>query len=101
MGLHLILGSSIIPDIIGILAGHVYIFLEHDLPRMKGYRVLKTPGFLYQLIPPQRVHIRGFGVEGNAAQQQQQQQQQQNQNLRQRGGYNWGGQGRALGRDDR
>ncbi|XP_070572557.1 derlin-2-like [Ptychodera flava] len=43
----LLLGNSIIVDVIGIAVGHVYYFLEDVFPQQPGgFKLLKTPGFL-------------------------------------------------------
>lgn len=37
-------------DLIGISVGHIYYFLEDVFPNQPGgFRILKTPGFLYEL----------------------------------------------------
>ncbi len=44
----LLLGNSVIVDLMGIIVGHVYYFLEDVFPRQQGgFRILKTPRFLY------------------------------------------------------
>jgi Derlin-2/3 len=44
----LLLGNSIIVDLMGIIVGHIYYFLEDIFPRQNGgFRILKTPRFLY------------------------------------------------------
>lgn len=46
----LLLGNSIIVDLMGIIVGHIYYFLEDVFPRQQGgFRLLKTPRFLYVL----------------------------------------------------
>ena len=43
----LLLGNSIIVDLMGIVVGHIYYFLEDIFPREPGgFRLLKTPRFL-------------------------------------------------------
>ena len=43
----LLLGNSVIVDLMGIVVGHVYYFLEDVFPREHGgFRLLKTPRFL-------------------------------------------------------
>jgi len=42
----LVLGSSPVVDVIGMIAGHLYYFLEDIYPAMRGRRLLKTPGIL-------------------------------------------------------
>lgn len=44
----LLLGNSVIVDLMGIIVGHIYYFLEDVFPRQQGgFRILKTPRFLY------------------------------------------------------
>jgi hypothetical protein len=48
MGFHLLTGRSILIDLIGLAAGHSYIFLKDILPALNSHRnYLKTPRFLY------------------------------------------------------
>lgn len=43
----LLLGNSIIVDLMGIVVGHIYYFLEDIFPREAGgFKLLKTPRFL-------------------------------------------------------
>ncbi|KAL3149109.1 hypothetical protein ABBQ32_001949 [Trebouxia sp. C0010 RCD-2024] len=47
-----VLHSSPVVDLMGMLAGHAYYFLEDVYPRMAhGRRPLKTPGFIKALFP--------------------------------------------------
>ncbi|KAF5899833.1 derlin-2, partial [Clarias magur] len=47
MGFSLLLGNSIIVDLLGIAVGHVYFFLEDVFPNQPGGgRWLRTPSFL-------------------------------------------------------
>ncbi|EDO47541.1 predicted protein [Nematostella vectensis] len=49
-GFSLMLGNSVMVDLIGIAVGHVYFFLEDIFPEQPGgFRILKTPGFLKAL----------------------------------------------------
>jgi Derlin-2/3 len=44
----LLLGNSVIVDLMGIIVGHIYYFLEDIFPREHGgFKILKTPRFLY------------------------------------------------------
>jgi len=45
-GFHLLTGESILGDICGIAAGHLYIVLKDILPVTKNKHFLKTPSFL-------------------------------------------------------
>lgn len=52
LGFSVILRSSPIVDILGMVAGHCYYFLEDVYPRMQGgRRWLKTPALLQALLP--------------------------------------------------
>ncbi|EDL12639.1 Der1-like domain family, member 2, isoform CRA_c, partial [Mus musculus] len=47
MGFSLLLGNSIIVDLLGIAVGHIYFFLEDIFPNQPGgIRILKTPSIL-------------------------------------------------------
>lgn len=49
----LLLGNSVIVDILGITVGHIYYFLEDVFPNKPGgFQILKTPGFLKLLFDP-------------------------------------------------
>lgn len=46
-GFSLMLGNSVMVDLIGIAVGHVYYFLEDVFPEQPGgFRILKTPGIM-------------------------------------------------------
>ncbi|XP_040459835.1 derlin-3 isoform X2 [Falco naumanni] len=48
MGFSLLLGNSIIIDLLGIAVGHIYYFLEDVFPNQPGgKKLLLTPGFLW------------------------------------------------------
>nr|XP_060503615.1 derlin-2 isoform X3 [Panthera onca] len=47
MGFSLLLGNSVIVDLLGIAVGHIYFFLEDVFPNQPGgIRILKTPSVL-------------------------------------------------------
>ncbi|GBG32083.1 Derlin-1 [Hondaea fermentalgiana] len=50
MAFTVLIGGSPIPDIIGVIVGHVYYFLVDAYPRMKGGPVVQTPEFLIALV---------------------------------------------------
>ncbi|KAK0055069.1 derlin-2-like [Biomphalaria glabrata] len=53
LGFSLLLGNSVIIDLMGIAIGHVYFFLEDVFPQQQGgFKVLKTPTFLKLLLDP-------------------------------------------------
>ncbi|XP_067681698.1 derlin-2-like [Haliotis asinina] len=50
LGFSLLLGNSIIVDLMGIAIGHVYYFLEDVFPQQQGgFKLLKTPSILKYL----------------------------------------------------
>ncbi|RWW82175.1 hypothetical protein BHE74_00009378, partial [Ensete ventricosum] len=46
LGFSILVGSSTWVDLLGMIAGHVYYFLEDVYPQMTGRRPLKTPLFI-------------------------------------------------------
>ncbi|XP_040859467.1 derlin-3 isoform X3 [Ochotona curzoniae] len=51
MGFSMLLGNSILVDLLGIAVGHIYYFLEDVFPNQPGgKRLLLTPGFLKLLL---------------------------------------------------
>ncbi|KAK7077158.1 Derlin-2 [Halocaridina rubra] len=86
LGFSVLLGNSILVDLVGILVGHIYYFLEDVFPqRSGGIRLLKTPRFLQQIFDPQTEdptynippEDRPGGFAWGEGQQQQQQQEEQ------------------------
>jgi len=57
------LGQSPVFDLLGIVAGHIYYFLEDIYPETTGRHLLKTPGFIKALFdaPPPPVEVRPGG----------------------------------------
>ncbi|EFN59175.1 hypothetical protein CHLNCDRAFT_19312 [Chlorella variabilis] len=49
------LGSSPVVDLLGMVAGHAYYFLEDVYPRMTGRRLLKTPAVVRALFPAEGI----------------------------------------------
>jgi len=47
-----LMGGMPIAEIVGIVVGHVYYFLEDIYPLTSGRRLLKTPQIFYQWFPP-------------------------------------------------
>jgi len=47
-----LLGGIPIPEIVGIVVGHIYYFLEDIYPLTSGRRLLKTPDVFYRWFPP-------------------------------------------------
>jgi len=50
MAFHLFTGGNPFNDLIGVAAGHTYIFVKTILPDSHGYDLLKTPGFMESLV---------------------------------------------------
>lgn len=79
IGFGLLLNHSPVSDLLGVVVGHIYYFLEDVYPQTTGRRLLKTPGFLKAIfdnpvvplnttIPPQPNPFRegqGEGVQLN------------------------------------
>ena len=49
MGFNVLMGQSIMMFIIGLISGHLYIFLKDIVPVSHQYNFLRTPAFLYTL----------------------------------------------------
>jgi hypothetical protein len=47
---HLLTGHSPFSDLIGVAAGHTYIYLRMVLPESHGYDLLKTPKWVEQMV---------------------------------------------------
>jgi hypothetical protein len=62
--LHSLMGASPVDDILGILVGHLFFFLDQKYPQISGKRLLKTPNFLNRWFPPTSVNIYGMGGPG-------------------------------------
>jgi len=53
LGFSLLLGNSVIIDLMGIAIGHMYFFLEDVFPQQPGgFKVLRTPTFLKTMMDP-------------------------------------------------
>ena len=46
MGFHLFTGGNPFNDLIGVAAGHTYVYLKEVLPESHGYDLLKTPNLI-------------------------------------------------------
>ncbi|CAI7839034.1 unnamed protein product [Closterium sp. NIES-54] len=57
LGFSVLLGSSPVVDLLGMAAGHVYYFLVDVYPKISGRQLLKTPGILKVLFPPDDVVV--------------------------------------------
>jgi len=55
----MVLGSSPVVDLLGMMAGHAYYFLEDVYPRMSNRRLLATPSLLKALFPAQAIPTEG------------------------------------------
>jgi len=61
--LHWVFGQGWLPDVVGVVAGHTWVFLRDILPETHGWRILSTPSPLLRWLPEQRV-MGGFGTGG-------------------------------------
>ena len=50
MAFHLFTGGDPFSDLIGVAAGHTYIYLKTILPDSHGYDLIKTPSFMERLV---------------------------------------------------
>ena len=50
MGFHLFTGGNPLNDLIGVAAGHSYVYLTEVLPDSHGYELLKTPNLMKTLV---------------------------------------------------
>lgn len=50
MAMHILMGGGIISDLVGVAAGHSYIYLKEVLPESHGYDLLKTPNFMRSIV---------------------------------------------------
>ncbi|XP_057415530.1 derlin-1 [Lotus japonicus] len=55
LALDVIFGSPIIPDLLGIIAGHLYYFLTVLHPLAGGKNILKTPMWVHKLVARWRI----------------------------------------------
>ena len=83
--LHTLMGASPTDDLIGIIVGHLFYFLDHKYPLISGKRYLKTPQIFNKWFPATAANIYGMGGAAPAQQQAPQQ------------GQYFGGVGRRLG----
>jgi len=50
MGFHLFTGGNPLNDLIGVAAGHTYVFLKTILPDSHGYKMIETPSMMITLV---------------------------------------------------
>lgn len=50
MGFTVLTGGSPVPDVCGLVVGHVYYFLVEVLPLKYGRPFIQTPGFVHTLV---------------------------------------------------
>ncbi|XP_073154927.1 derlin-2.2 [Henckelia pumila] len=55
LGFSVLVGASAWVDLLGMIAGHAYYFLQDVYPRMTGRRPLRTPGFIRSLFADEPV----------------------------------------------
>ncbi|KAM7266044.1 hypothetical protein ACFE04_003727 [Oxalis oulophora] len=57
LGFSVLVGASAWVDLLGMIAGHAYYFLEDVYPRMTGRRPLRTPSFIKGLFADEAVVV--------------------------------------------
>lgn len=55
MAFHLLMGMSIMDDIVGIVVGHAFLFLRDMLPKTHNIDILQTPQWLIRIFPYDRL----------------------------------------------
>ncbi|KPA82618.1 putative mitochondrial hypothetical protein [Leptomonas pyrrhocoris] len=63
MALHFVMGGGLLADILGVVAGHAYIFFKDVLPLTHQQRWLETPAWLLRRFPQATTRITSFGAE--------------------------------------
>jgi len=63
LGFGFMLGQTLIFDVLGIVVGHAYYYLEDVYPTIADRRMLKTPQILKQLLDPQNQALPAFVVQ--------------------------------------
>lgn len=58
LALDVIFGSPLVPDLLGIIAGHLYYFLTVLHPLAGGKNILKTPMWVHKLVARWRIGAR-------------------------------------------
>jgi len=61
VGFNVLMGGFPLAEIVGIIVGHVYYFLEDIYPNTGGTRLLKTPGILNNWFPSNNRPAAGAG----------------------------------------
>ncbi|CAM8895388.1 unnamed protein product [Rhodiola kirilowii] len=64
LAIDVIFGANILPDLLGIVAGHLYYFLTVLYPLAGGKNILKTPLWVHRIVQRYRI---GFPQPSNAA----------------------------------
>lgn len=63
LALHFVMGGGLMADILGIVAGHAYIFLKDVLPVTHNQRWVETPLWLKRQFPQPSTRVTSFGAE--------------------------------------
>lgn len=72
LAFNLITRGSYLPDLVGILVGHLYFFLMFKYPQdFGGRQFLSTPSIFYKWFPNRRGGVAGFGMAPSSRRQQQ------------------------------
>jgi len=50
MAFHLFTGGNLFTDLVGVAAGHTYVYLRLVLPETHGHDLLRTPAFMEKLV---------------------------------------------------
>lgn len=63
MALHFVLGGGFMADLIGVAAGHAFLFVKDVLPTTHQQRWLETPLWLQRRFPQPTTRVASFGPE--------------------------------------
>eukprot|EP01059_Diplonema_ambulator_P027664 TRINITY_DN4608_c0_g1_i1.p1 TRINITY_DN4608_c0_g1~~TRINITY_DN4608_c0_g1_i1.p1 ORF type:complete len:251 (+),score=40.43 TRINITY_DN4608_c0_g1_i1:644-1396(+) len=55
--IHVLMGSSPLNDVCGIVAGHFYVCTKDVFPNTHNISIMNTPQFMYNIFPPSRVGV--------------------------------------------
>jgi Derlin-2/3 len=64
LALNVIFGSPLIPDLMGIVVGHLYYFLTQLHPRAGGRNILKTPLWVHKIVARWNVGVQATNPVG-------------------------------------
>ncbi|OVA12465.1 Derlin [Macleaya cordata] len=61
LAMDVIFGSKLMPDLLGIIAGHLYYFFTVLHPLAGGKNILKTPNWVHKIVARWRIGYQAYG----------------------------------------